>query len=98
VQRSRSLFVCPQLRTQTPRFRMERKFGVMPKHTKHLRHAEKPSELREPSAAMIGDHAEIARLAYLHWLDRGCPIGSPEQDWSRAEEDLKKEPIETATA
>ena len=36
------------------------------------------------------DQAEIARLAYLHWLDRGCPVGSPEEDWSRAEQDLKQ--------
>jgi hypothetical protein len=27
----------------------------------------------------------------LHWLERGCPIGSPEEDWSRAEQDLKEE-------
>ena len=35
------------------------------------------------------DHADIARLAYLHWLDRGCPIGSPDEDWAHAEQALK---------
>jgi hypothetical protein len=42
------------------------------------------------------DHANIARLAYLHWLDRGCPGGSPEEDWSRAEQGLKNEQTRTA--
>jgi len=50
---------------------------------------------RENPAATSPNHAEIAQLAYRYWLDRGCPIGSPEQDWSRAEESLKKEPIQT---
>jgi hypothetical protein len=35
----------------------------------------------------------IAALAYQLWLNRGCPIGSPEVDWFQAEEELKiKEP------
>jgi len=29
---------------------------------------------------------DIARLAYRLWEERGCPIGSPEEDWLRAEE------------
>ena len=37
------------------------------------------------------DQAEIERLAYQFWLERGCPVGSPEQDWFRAEEDLRRE-------
>ena len=32
----------------------------------------------------------IAALAYQLWQQRGCPIGSDQQDWFRAEEDLKK--------
>jgi len=34
-------------------------------------------------------HQEIAELAYRHWLARGCPVGSPEIDWFRAEEELR---------
>jgi hypothetical protein len=30
----------------------------------------------------------IAALAYQLWMDRGCPIGSPEEDWLRAESEL----------
>jgi len=32
--------------------------------------------------------AEIARLAYHLWQARGCPEGSPEQDWIEAEQTL----------
>jgi len=30
------------------------------------------------------------RLAYAHWEARGCPHGSPDTDWLRAEEELKQ--------
>ncbi|HXA51006.1 MAG TPA: DUF2934 domain-containing protein [Candidatus Acidoferrum sp.] len=30
----------------------------------------------------------VAKLAYQLWLDRGCPLGSPEEDWHRAEQFL----------
>ena len=43
------------------------------------------------------DHEEIARLAYSYWQARGCPIGSPEEDWSRAENELRQ-PIAAAAA
>jgi Protein of unknown function (DUF2934) len=33
---------------------------------------------------------EIELLAFEFWLDRGSPIGSPEVDWFRAEEELKR--------
>ena len=35
------------------------------------------------------DSAAIAALAYQLWQDRGCPEVSPEEDWSRAEEELQ---------
>ena len=34
------------------------------------------------------EHEEIARLAYSYWQTRGCPDGSPEEDWLRAEAEL----------
>jgi hypothetical protein len=37
------------------------------------------------------DQEETQRLAYRFWLERGCPVGSPEQDWFRAEEELRRE-------
>ena len=30
--------------------------------------------------------SDIAALAYRLWQERGCPMGSPEDDWYRAEE------------
>lgn len=36
-------------------------------------------------------HEEIAVLAYQYWESRGRPIGSPEQDWLRAEQDVLME-------
>jgi len=29
---------------------------------------------------------EISEMARQLWIDRGCPEGSPEEDWFRAEE------------
>jgi hypothetical protein len=43
------------------------------------------------------DHEEIAQLAYSHWEARGCPIGSPEEDWYRAEDELRQ-PITVAAS
>ncbi len=31
------------------------------------------------------EHEQIALLASWYWQERGCPEGSPEQDWFRAE-------------
>ncbi|PYT22286.1 MAG: hypothetical protein DMG58_30430 [Acidobacteria bacterium] len=36
-------------------------------------------------------HEEIARLAYNFWEARGRPLGSPEEDWFAAEQDLLME-------
>jgi hypothetical protein len=35
-------------------------------------------------------HAEIARLAYALWQERGCQHGNPDEDWRRAEEQLRQ--------
>lgn len=35
-------------------------------------------------------HEEIARLAYSYWEKRGFQGGSPEEDWRRAERELRK--------
>lgn len=38
----------------------------------------------------VEDHEAMARLAYCFWEARGCPIGSPEEDWYRAENELRQ--------
>jgi len=40
----------------------------------------------QPSAP---DREQIALLAFRYWQERGCPEGSPEEDWLRAETDLQ---------
>ncbi len=40
----------------------------------------------------------IAALAHELWVRRGCPQGSPEEDWYRAEEELKNRCTRAATA
>jgi hypothetical protein len=39
---------------------------------------------------------DIERLAYRLWLERGCPAGTPEQDWDRAEQMLRSSEPNTA--
>lgn len=34
------------------------------------------------------EYDQIAALAYELWLARGCPEGSPEEDWLQAEQEL----------
>jgi hypothetical protein len=34
------------------------------------------------------NHKEVEELAYRLWQERGSPIGSPDQDWFRAEAEL----------
>jgi hypothetical protein len=31
----------------------------------------------------------IEKLAYEYWLNRGCPVGSAEEDWIEAERSLQ---------
>jgi len=54
----------------------------MSKHSARKITLAKPSE---PSP----NHEAIEAMAYQLWLLRGCPIGSDEEDWYRAEAELK---------
>ena len=47
------------------------------------------AEVLSPHAPMSPSHQEVARLAYLYWEARGCQGGSPEEDWRRAEQELR---------
>ena len=40
---------------------------------------------------------QIATLAYQYWKERGCPDGSPQEDWLRAERELRTLAGEVAT-
>jgi Protein of unknown function (DUF2934) len=41
----------------------------------------------------IIEHQEIAGLASSYWAARGFSDGAPEEDWYRAEEELKKRAV-----
>jgi hypothetical protein len=47
---------------------------------------------RMPATDNGNREAEIAVRAYELWKERGCPDGSPEFDWFRAEQELS-EPV-----
>ena len=47
------------------------------------------SEPAEPTN-LNPDHDTVAALAYQLWTLRARPIGSPEVDWFRAEDELRK--------
>jgi hypothetical protein len=50
---------------------------------------ESPQDTTQNVISEPGNQWEISALAYELWIQRGCPIGSPEVDWFRAEEELK---------
>lgn len=39
------------------------------------------------------DQSKIEQVAYDFWVQRGCPMGSPEEDWFRAEQKLRRETL-----
>jgi hypothetical protein len=47
-------------------------------------------EIKMPNRATAPvEHQTIEALAYQLWVERGSPLGSPETDWLRAEEQLQ---------
>jgi len=46
-------------------------------------------DLADDASAGSVSHSDIARLAHQLWEQRGCPEGSPEEDWYEAEMKLK---------
>ena len=43
---------------------------------------------QSPSLASLKEQ-DVAELAYQRWVERGCPQGSPEEDWFEAESALQ---------
>ena len=50
-----------------------------------------PTESAAPGAGVEQDcnQEAVAALAYQMWQERGCPIGSDQEDWFRAENELR---------
>ena len=53
--------------------------------------AKKPKAVAAPilPTHVLPTHDQIAALAEKYWAERGWPQGSPEQDWLRAEQELR---------
>ena len=47
---------------------------------------------------MVVDRGAVARLAYSYWEARGFIGGSPEEDWLRAEREIRETLAASATA
>ncbi len=45
---------------------------------------------KAPAPAETSELDEIARLAYSYWEERGRTHGSPEEDWYRAVQEVKR--------
>ena len=53
------------------------------------KHATKQAEApKEQVTAVTPKQQEIAMLAYTLWEARGCPVGTPEEDWFNAKRAL----------
>lgn len=56
--------------------------------------ARKRVKRAESTAATEIDHRplteQIAALAHALWQERGCPEGSPEEDWLKAEQEIRQ--------
>jgi hypothetical protein len=50
---------------------------------------ESPQDATQKVISEPVNQGEISALAYELWIQRGCPVGSPEVDWFGAEEELK---------
>jgi hypothetical protein len=50
---------------------------------------ESPQDAAQKVISEPVNQAEISAVAYELWIQRGCPLGSPEVDWFRAEEELR---------
>src|ERR1039457_1622910 len=48
------------------------------------------SESVKTAATVSPTESEIATVAYQLWLNNGCPVGSDQEDWLRAEAMLLK--------
>ncbi len=55
--------------------------------------SESPQNAAQNFISEPANQGEISALAYELWIQRGCPLGSPEVDWFRAREDLRRKKL-----
>jgi len=51
--------------------------------------AAKKGKLLEMASPAGVSHEQVAQLAFRYWRERGCQHGHHEEDWRRAEHDLR---------
>ena len=74
--------VAPKAKTAAPRRKAAPKTIAEPV-------AESIVNLSEAVETQIAiDVREVEERAYQSWIERGCPMGSPEEDWYRAEREV----------
>jgi hypothetical protein len=77
----------------TARYPVERGLAEVEIETEPLNEVEDSTEASDRTATTPEiDYEEVARLAYCYWLDRQGRDGSAEEDWLRAEQDLRSRP------
>lgn len=73
-------------KTVTVRRRTAPKSAV---ETQNVSIANLAEAVETPAAVTVEiDIHAIEERAYQSWLERGCPMGSPDEDWYRAEREL----------
>ena len=60
----------------------------MSRAPKMVLESEQGDKAENDAKELLFYHEQVAALAYRFWQERGCPDGSPEADWSQAEEKL----------
>jgi len=59
-------------------------------HTGSTQPASLPADVSLDSSATVEMNPQhVAERAYRRWVERGCPLGSPDQDWFDAERELR---------
>jgi hypothetical protein len=69
-----------------------------PEHTRQEAEHHQNPELPGGHGIHNFGHDEIAALAYEHWQARGCPEGSPEEDWASAVKELRSRNVRVRSA
>jgi hypothetical protein len=65
------------------------KSSAKPRKTSAKKNAAQKATVTEISAARTPTHEEVSVLAHRYWIERGRQDGYHEQDWTRAEEELR---------
>ena len=77
-----------------PKHSVEPSSNSVERKTGMARKSSKPTSVTDHdsySSETVTSTSDIAALAYELWQQRGCPEGSPEQDWYEAERKVQSQ-------